>query len=112
LLGDAATDLQIVGWLILKDGIAAKIPETLAGCADGGAQGKLDSFKLPIDEDSWVEVGQHANFLKALDEGGLAGWHVETGDCADVGILERRNKAAEVIWLNADIAVADDEVLK
>jgi hypothetical protein len=112
LLGNPAADLEIVGWLVLKDGVATPFLKPISRGADGGAEGEFDSLELPIDKDSRVEVRQHADFLKPLNEGGFAGGNVETCDRADLGILEWGNQATEIIGLNADVAITDDEVVE
>ena len=85
--------------------------EALPRGADSRPQCKFDSFKLPVNQNSRIEVGQHSGFLQSLHEGGLAGRHIETGDGADTRIFEWRHQAPQVIRLNPHIAVADDQML-
>jgi len=110
-LGDEAADPEVVGRLVLDGGVAGELGEVGAGSADGRAEGEFDAVELPGSEDARVEVGQHTYLLETLNPTGFFFRNIEAGDGSGSGIGHGGDDAAEVVGLDAHIAVADDQVL-
>src|ERR1035437_439888 len=106
LLGDEAAYEQIVGGPILKCGVSAEAAQPGSGGGDRGSQCKLDSFELPVDENTRVEIGHHADGLDTVGQSGHFGRDIYAGSGAHLRIAQRSDYLPEVVRAYTYVAVA------
>jgi len=81
------------------------------GLYNGRSEGELNSIQLLSDQNSRIEVGIHADGLQMLHERFIVDGYVEAGHATHFRVAQRSDYRAQVIWLDADVTVADDQKL-
>src|SRR5262249_26893811 len=111
LIGNQAAYQQIVSGTILDGRVPTKSGKMRARGGDGRTESEFDSIQLPSHEDARVEIRQHASGLQAVRQRAMFGRNVEAGDGASARVRQRPNNLAQIVRANADVAIADDQML-
>ena len=109
LFRDETTDQKVVRGTIFKSFISAEKSEVRTGGGDSGAKRKFHAVKLARDENAGEKIGNHPDHVQILGKRSVARGNVEAGNGAHGGVPQRGYHGAEVIGLDADIAVVDHQ---
>lgn len=81
-------DQQIVAWEVFNGLQPAELGEVRLSGDDRRTQGELYAVQLPSDQNSSIEVRDHADGMKVFGKGLIFHRHVEAGRYSHVRILK------------------------
>src|SRR5712664_989941 len=109
LLGDQPANQKVIRRAILDGLVTPETGEVRPRRDDGLPQGEFYAVQLPRHENPRIEIGNHADGLEMLGESLVLNRNVQAGHSTDLWITQRCNHGAQIIWLDANVAVVDHQ---
>src|ERR1700750_3221718 len=118
---DQISEKKIVCAILPEHAKAPDFPDASSAHGHGRAEGKLHALQHIGDKNACCHLDRHTRAFQlrpqyggsATGNGGRRARHttIGAGDYPNPLIRKRRNNGPEILWCDADIAIADDEDL-